>query len=401
MNSAAAAIEVPRRRFGRTELQMPVFTCGGMRFQQSWSGDESGALTAEKHRVLDRMIRSTVDRGINHIETARGYGTSEEELGAILPALPRDDILVQTKVSPAADVNDFRNKFDTSMRMLKLDHIDLLALHGINNPEILAYSLGGCLEQALKWRDEGRCRFVGFSSHGELSAMLAMIETGALDYINLHWYFVNQVNAPAILAARRQDMGVFIISPNDKGGKLYEPSEKMREICAPLTPMQFNDLWCLGNDDVHTLSVGAARSEDFDEHLAGLAHYERRREITAPIAARIDAEMARVLGEDWWSRWPVGLPAHTEVPGGINIQEIVRLWSWAKGLDLVAFAKMRYNLLGNGGHWFPGLNAESFNETEILHAVRFSPFADRIPAILREAHSLLVDAPKKRLSEGD
>ena len=40
-------------------------------------------------------------------------------------------------------------------------------------------------------------------------------------------------------------MGVFIISPNDKGGKLYEPPPKLTELCAPLTPMQFNDLYCL------------------------------------------------------------------------------------------------------------------------------------------------------------
>ena len=38
-------------------------------------------------------------------------------------------------------------------------------------------------------------------------------------------------------------MGVFIISPNDKGGKLYAPPPKLETICAPLTPMQFNDLY--------------------------------------------------------------------------------------------------------------------------------------------------------------
>ena len=79
---------------------------------------------------------------------------------------------------------------------------------------------------------------------------------GSLSYINLHWYFVNPLNWPGVVAANcKRDMGVFIISPNDKGGKLYEPPPKMTELCAPLTPMQFNDLYCLARPEVHTLAV--------------------------------------------------------------------------------------------------------------------------------------------------
>ncbi len=80
---------------------------------------------------------------------------------------------------------------------------------------------------------------------------------------------------PALEEAARRDMGVFIISPNDKGGKLYTPPKKLVDLCAPLTPMQFNDLYCLARPHVHTLSIGAARPTDFDEHLAALAHYDR------------------------------------------------------------------------------------------------------------------------------
>ena len=100
--------------------------------------------------------------------------------------------------------------------------------------------------------------------------------------MNLHWYFVNDFNWPAIEAATKHDMGVFIISPNDKGGKLYEPPAKLRELCAPLSPMQFNDLYCLARPQVHTLSIGAARPADFDEHIAALAHYDRRRKPSRP-----------------------------------------------------------------------------------------------------------------------
>ena len=68
------------------------------------------------------------------------------------------------------------------------------------------------------------------------------IESDEFDYVNLHWYFVNPLTWPAVEAAAARDMGVFIISPSDKGGKLYASPKKMIELCRPLTPILFNDL---------------------------------------------------------------------------------------------------------------------------------------------------------------
>src|SRR5438876_5556596 len=121
-------------------------------------------------------------------------------------------------------------------------------------------------------------------------------------------------------------MGVFIISPNDKGGKLYEPPRKLVELCAPLTPMQFNDLYCLSRPEVHTLSCGAARPSDFDEHLRALEHYDSIADKIAPIEKRLLTAMADALGIDWCRRWPEGLPQYLEMPGQVNVLEILRLW---------------------------------------------------------------------------
>ena len=44
-------------------------------------------------------------------------------------------------------------------------------------------------------------------------------------------------NFPAIEAATKHDMGVFIISPNDKGGMLYKPPQKFADATAPLSPV--------------------------------------------------------------------------------------------------------------------------------------------------------------------
>ena len=117
--------------------------------------------------------------------------------------------------------------------------------------------------------------------------------------------------------------------------------------------------------------------------------------------ARLRAEIERVHGKDWCSRWDNGLPNFDEMPDELNVQEIVRLWHFARGLDLVEWGKMRYNLMGNAGHWFPGTNAAKFDPEQVRLACGASPFAERIPGILTEAHTLLHGEQQKRLSESD
>jgi hypothetical protein len=390
------------RRFGRTNLQMPVLSCGGMRYQQSWDDVPPEKIEEAGQRNLEATILRALELGINHIETARGYGSSEMQLGWILPRLPREKMIVQTKIAPFATAREFRETFEKSMRYLKLDLVDLLSLHGINNAELLEWSLrkGGCLDEARALQQEGRCRFIGFSTHATTDLILRAIDSDGFDYVNLHWYFVNELNWPAVEAAARRDMGVFIISPSDKGGMLYSPPARLVELCEPLSPIAFNDLWCLARPEIHTLSIGAARPGDFDEHVAALAHYGDAATTTAPIATRLRDEMSRKLGPEWCARWSEALPNYVDVPGEVNVQEIVRLFTYARGLDLVGWGKMRYNLMGNAGHWFPGANAARLDAAGIRAACAGSPFVDRIPEVLAEAHALLYDTPKKRLSEG-
>ena len=380
---------------------MPVLTCGGMRYQHQWKDVPPADIPKANQENLERTIHRSLELGINHIETARGYGTSEMQLGWVLPKIPREKLIVQTKVSPSADPKEFLATFEKSMAYLNLEYVDLLSFHGINNRELLNQTVlsQGCLKIGRQLQKEGRVRFLGFSTHAGVDVIRDAVNTSEFDYVNLHWYWVNNRNWPAILDAAKQDMGVFIISPNDKGGKLYEPPEKLVRLCEPLSPMAFNDLYCLQRPEVHTLSIGASRPTDFDEHIKALELFDQAGTLVPAIDARLRQAMKEVLGESWLQNWEKGIPEWEDVPGQINIWEILRLWNYAKSLDLVEFGKMRYNLLGNAGHWFPGLNAANLKEHNLLPCLAANPLRERIIEVLGEAHRMLVGEEKKRLSE--
>ena len=397
---------LPVRRFGRTELPMPLLSLGGMRFQQSWSDLSADRISADSQANLLQILERAAALGFHHVETARHYGSSERQLGALLHRVPDPERILQTKVPPQADAAAFEAELATSLERLGVERVDLLAIHGLNLPEHLEQTLrpGGCLEVVRRWQAQGRVGSVGFSTHGPLPLILEAIASDAFDYVNLHWYFIRQDNGPAIEAAQAHDMGVFVISPTDKGGHLHTPSPRLLELCAPLHPIVFNDLFCLNAPGVHTISVGAATPADLERHMEAVALLPQAEALLPPIQGRLERARLEALGADWLASWQTGLPPWQETPGEINLPVLLWLHNLVQAWDLQSFARARYGLLGGGSHWFPGANADALDqavsEAELRQALAASPWVDRIPELLRELRRLVGGVPLQRLSQG-
>ena len=143
---------IPVRRFGRTELNMPVLSLGGMRFQKSWKQLDSSQISDDDQNKVESIFKLADNYGFNHIETARHYGTSEIQIGLALNNASKGSKIIQTKIPPNDDVKVFEDELKISFDCLGLKKIDLLSIHGINESNHLKNSLkdGGCIDVLKK-----------------------------------------------------------------------------------------------------------------------------------------------------------------------------------------------------------------------------------------------------------
>ena len=398
-------MELPCRRFGRTNLNMPVLSLGGMRFQKSWDELKFSDISQKEQNKVENILNLANKLGFNHIETAKYYGTSEIQLGMAFKSIKKIPKIIQTKIPPNRDPKLFEAELLKSFEKLQVKKIDLLAIHGINKPEHLHQSVkdGGCIDILKKFQKENLIGYIGFSTHGELSLIEKAISTNFFDYINLHWYFINQTNSKLIELAHKYDLGVFIISPTDKGGHLHTPSTKILELCSPLHPIVFNDLFCLRNKNVHTISVGIAKEQDFNLHLEAVSLLSKSDHYIPKILNRLQEESINSLGIEWYKRWDKNLPNWKNTPGGINIPVLLWLANLIDSFDLEEFAKSRYQLLGNGSHWFPGNNANLLDvnvcESQLLKVLESHIKPKKVIKKLRVLKDKFGDKSLSRLSK--
>ncbi|MFO5491392.1 MAG: aldo/keto reductase [Cuspidothrix sp.] len=371
------------RRFGKTNLQISVFSLGTMRY-----------LSDSKN--VQQTIEKALFLGINHLETARGYGDSETYLGTAIKtglSVPRNQLYITTKIPPTPDADTMRQYIDESLKRLNIDYLDCLGIHGLNTWQHLGWvqSQNGCMQAVQEAVNDGRVRHIGFSTHASLDIILAAINTDFFDFVNLHYYYFFQRNAPAIELAAKKDMGIFIISPADKGGKLYTPSLTLTEICHPLTPLDFNYRFLLSDQRITTLSIGPEKPEELAISLDLFDYANELTTIEIDILEKLAHHQNQVLLTDKCSQCYACLPC----PENIHIPEVLRLRNLAVAYDMTDYGKYRYAMFENAGHWFPGMKANRC--TECGDCLPKCPEKLDIPALLTDSHERLQGKSGRRL----
>ena len=378
------------RRFGKTGLKLSEFSLGTMRCLGTYDTFQS-------------TLAAAIALGINHIETARGYGNSERFLGQALAQLdeagqfatseiPSSQLVITTKIPPTPDAATFAQQIDESLARLQRSSLDCLAIHGINTEQHLDWITdpSGCMSAVQAAIAAGKIRHVGFSTHGSLAVVKGAIATGLFDFVNLHYYYFFQRLAPAVALAHQHDLGIFIISPGDKGGMLYTPPETLTQLCEPFSPLALTYQWLLHDERITTLSTGPANPQE----LGFITTVEPQSPWTEPMQAglaRLEQQQQERLGRDRCAQCYQCLPC----PESINIPEVLRLRNLAVAYDMVAFGEYRYAMFEHAGHWFPGRKGNRC--TDCGDCLPRCPETLNIPDLLRDTHKRLNGPERRRL----
>jgi hypothetical protein len=195
-------------RLGKTGLVVSRVGFGGIPIQR----------LAEDAAI--KVVQRCLDLGVNFIDTANGYTTSEERIGKAI-AGRRDEVIVATKTG-GRDSTTAREHLELSLTRLNTDVIDLWQLHGVSDFEKYEQVLapGGALETAREAQQAGQVRHIGITSHS-MDVALEAVASGHFETIQFPLNFVTNEAAEQLLPlAKEHDLGFIAMKP--MGGGMLE-----------------------------------------------------------------------------------------------------------------------------------------------------------------------------------
>lgn len=196
------------RRLGRLERENSVLIFGG------------AALSEVSEEEADRAISLALEAGIDHFDTAAGYGDSELHYGRWMPEI-RDRIFLSTKTGKRYR-DAARRQIEASLERLRVESVDLIQLHAVCDLDDLdrVTRSGGSLEAAVEARDEGLAGAVGITGHGHEAPAthLEALRRYPFDTVMTPWNYVLSTDEDyargfeaLVGELRRQDAGLMTI----------------------------------------------------------------------------------------------------------------------------------------------------------------------------------------------
>ena len=201
---------LPRRRLGRTELEVTCLGMGG-------AGVGRGDVTDEE--AIEAVHRA-IDLGINYLDTAPLYGESERRVGLALADGWREKIYLATKIGTHPEWRgDFsasgtRRSVENSLRLLGTDCLDVCLVHDPDSMDPVV-AKDGAFDELQRMREEGLLKFIGLGVRQHEFHKIA-IETGVVDVIltYLDYTLLSQTANDWLLPlAAENDIGVINGSP--------------------------------------------------------------------------------------------------------------------------------------------------------------------------------------------
>jgi aryl-alcohol dehydrogenase-like predicted oxidoreductase len=284
-----------KRRLGKTDMDVSVLGFGGMEI-----GYQHISLGAAR-----RLLNEVLDSGINVIDTAECYSTSEELIGEAIAAR-RKDFYLFTKCGHESGWTypDWRpqslfRSVERSLKRLKTNGVDLIQLHSCSEAELRQ---GKVIETLQRMRERGYTRYIGYS--GDSKAALFAVESGQFDALQISISIADQEALELVLpAAEQRSLGVMAKRPlanmawhngdrppSDSYGRTYW--ERLQRLKYEFLQGDLNQAvstalrFSLSVPGVHTAIVGTTKPERIAENAAAVEAGRLSEQVYESIRAR-------------------------------------------------------------------------------------------------------------------